>query len=54
LIGKIQDIFIFGIWQVQEAADCLGADCAPRYVEIKQMQELGDMSWGALMVIVIK
>lgn len=37
------------IGQVQEAADCLGADCAPRYVEIKQMQELGDMSWGALM-----
>lgn len=37
------------IGQVQEAADCLGADCAPRYVEIKQMHELGDMSWEALL-----
>lgn len=37
------------IRQVQEAADCLGADCAPRYVEIKQMHELGDMSWEALL-----
>ncbi|KAL3718250.1 hypothetical protein ACJRO7_003394 [Eucalyptus globulus] len=26
--------------KVQEAADCLGADCVPRYVEMKQMQEL--------------
>ncbi|RZB80334.1 putative 2-carboxy-D-arabinitol-1-phosphatase [Glycine soja] len=25
------------ISQVQEAADCLGADCVPRYVEMKQM-----------------
>ncbi|KAH9290266.1 hypothetical protein KI387_034383, partial [Taxus chinensis] len=31
------------IAKVQEAADCLGADCVPRYVEIKQMQELGDI-----------
>ncbi|GLJ27346.1 hypothetical protein SUGI_0536680 [Cryptomeria japonica] len=37
------------IAQVQEAADCLGADCVPRYVEIKQMQELGDMSWEVLL-----
>lgn len=37
------------IGQVQEAADCLGADRAPRYVEIKQMEELGDVSWGALL-----
>ncbi|KAL6976398.1 2-carboxy-D-arabinitol-1-phosphatase [Sarracenia purpurea var. burkii] len=29
------------ILRVQEAADCLGADCVPRYVEIKQMQNLG-------------
>uniref|UniRef100_A0A0D6R669 2-carboxy-D-arabinitol-1-phosphatase n=1 Tax=Araucaria cunninghamii TaxID=56994 RepID=A0A0D6R669_ARACU len=36
------------IAQVQEAADCLGADCVPRYVEMKHMQELGDMYWGAL------
>ncbi|XP_052187298.1 probable 2-carboxy-D-arabinitol-1-phosphatase isoform X2 [Diospyros lotus] len=28
------------ISRVQEAADCLGADCVPRYVEIKQMQDL--------------
>ncbi|KAF7152896.1 hypothetical protein RHSIM_Rhsim01G0207700 [Rhododendron simsii] len=28
------------ISQVQEAADCLGADCVPRYVELKQMQDL--------------
>ena len=27
-------------WQVQEAADCLGADCVPRYVEMKQIQDL--------------
>lgn len=26
--------------QVQEAADCLGADCVPRYVEMKNMLEL--------------
>jgi probable phosphoglycerate mutase len=26
--------------QVQEAADCLGADCVPRCVEMKQIQEL--------------
>lgn len=26
--------------KIQEAADCLGADCVPRYVEMKQMQEL--------------
>ncbi|KAL5974567.1 hypothetical protein ACLOJK_031237 [Asimina triloba] len=30
------------ISKVQEAADCLGADCVPRYVEIKQMQDLED------------
>ncbi|CAI9268389.1 unnamed protein product [Lactuca saligna] len=28
------------IARVQEAADCLGADCVPRYVETKQMKEL--------------
>lgn len=26
--------------QVQEAADCLGADCVPRYVEMKKLLEL--------------
>lgn len=29
------------ISRVQEAADCLGADCIPRYVETKQMSDLG-------------
>ncbi|KAK1354620.1 putative 2-carboxy-D-arabinitol-1-phosphatase [Heracleum sosnowskyi] len=29
------------IAQVQEAADCLGADCVPRFVERKQVQNLG-------------
>lgn len=28
------------ISKVQEAADCLGADCLPRYVEVKQMEDL--------------
>ncbi|XP_059627269.1 probable 2-carboxy-D-arabinitol-1-phosphatase [Cornus florida] len=28
------------ISKVQEAADCLGADCVPRYVEMKQMEDL--------------
>ncbi|KAL2937624.1 putative 2-carboxy-D-arabinitol-1-phosphatase [Bienertia sinuspersici] len=28
------------ISKVQEAADCLGADCVPRYVDIKEMKEL--------------
>ncbi|XP_010520410.1 PREDICTED: probable 2-carboxy-D-arabinitol-1-phosphatase [Tarenaya hassleriana] len=28
------------ISRVQEAADCLGADCVPRYVEMKQMNDL--------------
>ncbi|GJZ74077.1 probable 2-carboxy-D-arabinitol-1-phosphatase, partial [Tanacetum coccineum] len=28
------------IAHVQEAADCLGADCVPRYVETKQMKDL--------------
>ncbi|KAL2455003.1 putative 2-carboxy-D-arabinitol-1-phosphatase [Abeliophyllum distichum] len=28
------------ISRVQEAADCLGADCVPRYVEMNQMQDL--------------
>ncbi|KAK4409053.1 2-carboxy-D-arabinitol-1-phosphatase [Sesamum angolense] len=28
------------ISRVQEAADCLGADCVPRYVEIKQLADL--------------
>ncbi|KAM7496872.1 hypothetical protein LguiA_021286 [Lonicera macranthoides] len=28
------------IAQVQEAADCLGADCVPRYVETKQINDL--------------
>ncbi|KAJ7567406.1 hypothetical protein O6H91_02G145900 [Diphasiastrum complanatum] len=35
------------IVKVQEAADCLGADCVPRSVELIQMDELKDMSWGA-------
>ena len=25
---------------MQEAADCLGADCVPRYVEMKKTQDL--------------
>lgn len=25
---------------MQEAADCLGVDCVPRYVETKQMENL--------------
>lgn len=29
------------ICEVQEAADCLGADCVPRYVEMKKLLELG-------------
>jgi hypothetical protein len=29
-----------GSLQVQEAADCLGADCVPRYVEMKNLLEL--------------
>ncbi|XWS73957.1 hypothetical protein CRYUN_Cryun02cG0174100 [Craigia yunnanensis] len=28
------------ISRVQEAADCLGADCVPRYVEMKKIQDL--------------
>ncbi|KAJ0792958.1 putative 2-carboxy-D-arabinitol-1-phosphatase [Helianthus annuus] len=28
------------IARVQEAADCLGADCVPRYVETKQLKDL--------------
>lgn len=28
------------ISQVQEAADCLGADCVPRYVDVKEIEEL--------------
>ncbi|KAF8403226.1 hypothetical protein HHK36_011326 [Tetracentron sinense] len=28
------------ISKVQEAADCLGADCVPRYVEVKQINDL--------------
>ncbi|XP_050214071.1 probable 2-carboxy-D-arabinitol-1-phosphatase isoform X2 [Mercurialis annua] len=28
------------ISRVQEAADCLGADCVPRYVELKQTEDL--------------
>ncbi|OMO58363.1 Histidine phosphatase superfamily, clade-1 [Corchorus capsularis] len=28
------------ISRVQEAADCLGADCVPRYVEMKKLQDL--------------
>ncbi|KAE8660366.1 putative 2-carboxy-D-arabinitol-1-phosphatase [Hibiscus syriacus] len=30
------------ISQVQEAADCLGADCVPRYVEMKRIPDLDD------------
>ncbi|KAF9684590.1 hypothetical protein SADUNF_Sadunf04G0133900 [Salix dunnii] len=33
------------ICRVQEAADCLGADCVPRYVEMKQIQELDVNNW---------
>ncbi|PON75257.1 Histidine phosphatase [Trema orientale] len=32
------------ISRVQEAADCLGADCVPRYVEMKQTENLDDSS----------
>uniref|UniRef100_A0A9I9DN93 2-carboxy-D-arabinitol-1-phosphatase n=1 Tax=Cucumis melo TaxID=3656 RepID=A0A9I9DN93_CUCME len=31
------------ISRVQEAADCLGADCVPRYVEMKQTNKLDDV-----------
>ncbi|KAH7296788.1 hypothetical protein KP509_26G038700 [Ceratopteris richardii] len=34
------------IVEVQEAADCLGADCVPRYVEENQLEELADLDWG--------
>ncbi|KAI5084478.1 hypothetical protein GOP47_0000647 [Adiantum capillus-veneris] len=34
------------IVEVQEAADCLGADCVPRYVEEKELEELADLDWG--------
>ncbi|XP_024527953.1 probable 2-carboxy-D-arabinitol-1-phosphatase isoform X1 [Selaginella moellendorffii] len=34
------------IAEVQEAADCLGADCVPRYVEVQTLPELDDMNWG--------
>eukprot|EP00897_Mesotaenium_endlicherianum_P003706 jgi/Mesen1/3363/ME000191S02501 len=34
------------ICQVQEAADCLGADCAPRYVDVTALPELRDLAWG--------
>eukprot|EP00249_Psilotum_nudum_P017125 c26174_g1_i1 orf=90-2144(+) len=34
------------IAEVQEAAHCLGADCFPRYVEVKQVSEFRDMQWG--------
>ncbi|MCO5574060.1 hypothetical protein L7F22_027837 [Adiantum nelumboides] len=34
------------IVEVQEAADCLGADCVPRYVEEKELEELEDLDWG--------
>lgn len=27
-------------YQVQEAADCLGADCVPRYVDVKEMNRV--------------
>ncbi|KAI7741119.1 hypothetical protein M8C21_002138 [Ambrosia artemisiifolia] len=30
------------IARVQEAADCLGADCVPRYVETKQLKDLDE------------
>lgn len=36
-------LFCLIVWnesQVQEAADCLGADCVPRYVETKRLIEL--------------
>jgi hypothetical protein len=32
--------------QVQEAADCLGVNCQPRYVEVKEVPELRDINWG--------
>jgi probable phosphoglycerate mutase len=34
------------IVQVQEAADCLGVDCQPRYVDTKELPVLRDMHWG--------
>lgn len=34
------------ITQVQEAADCLGVDCLPRYVDTKELSGLRDMDWG--------
>ncbi|KAJ4824748.1 hypothetical protein Tsubulata_032397 [Turnera subulata] len=39
------------ISRVQEAADCLGADCVPRYVEMKQIDDLDAASvfWIFLM-----
>lgn len=36
--------------QVQEAADCLGVNCLPRYVDTKEMSELRDMDWGEWLV----
>ncbi|KAG0565020.1 hypothetical protein KC19_8G156800 [Ceratodon purpureus] len=34
------------ITQVQEAADCLGVNCLPRYVDTKELSGLRDMDWG--------
>jgi broad specificity phosphatase PhoE len=34
------------IAEVQEAADCLGVNCQPRYVEVKEVPELRDVNWG--------
>jgi len=36
--------------QVQEAADCLGVDCLPRYVDNKELAGLRDMNWGEWLV----
>jgi len=39
--------------QVQEAADCLGVDCLPRYVDTKELSGLRDMDWGEWLVRMI-
>lgn len=31
---------------MQEAADCLGVNCLPRYVDTKELSGLRDMDWG--------
>ncbi|GJP62938.1 hypothetical protein CLOP_g20001 [Closterium sp. NIES-67] len=34
------------VLEVQEAADCLGADCEPRYVDVVTVEELTDLGYG--------